>query len=317
MIVLRTLDVIGHRATWVLAIGVFLGIAWQPLAGALSPLLDEFIILNLSLSMMRIEPARFVSYLRRPWVIAAVFVFSMLLLPLLLRAFAEISGMQGALGAGIVFHALTTPIMSAPALCILFGLDAALALVITVLSYALVPFTLPPMALWLLGIELDVSVLELAMRLGTIVGASFVIAVLVRSFAFGRAMITAHASRIDGILVIGMVGVAVSLMSGLTDYAAARPLHTGIVTVAAFATNIVLQVTAAAVFWWLGRRAAVTVALVTGNTNVALVYAAVEQGAPYELLVYFVVGQFPIYVLPLVLVPLYRRIVAQPQKTAG
>ena len=48
----------------------------------------------------------------------------------------------------------------------------------------------------------------------------------------------------------------------------------------------------------------------TGNTNVALVLAAVSESAPYDLLVYFVVGQFPIYLLPLVAVPVYRRIVA-------
>ena len=42
---------------------------------------------------------------------------------------------------------------------------------------------------------------------------------------------------------------------------------------------------------------------------VALVLAAVSESASYDLLVYFVVGQFPIYMLPLVAVPIYRRVV--------
>ena len=113
----------------------------------------------------------------------------------------------------------------------------------------------------------------------------------------------------DGIMVFGMVGVAVSLMSGLPDFAVAKPAFTAIVTATTFGINIGLQIFAAFLFWKVGRRAAVTIGLVTGNTNVALVMAAVSESAPYDLLVYFVVGQFPIYMLPLVAVPIYRRIV--------
>ena len=306
--VLRGLDFVAKRATWMLAAGVFGGIAWQPLADFLAPWLEALIVMNLSLSMMRIEPAALKDYLRHPALIGAIFVFSMGIAPLFLWGFAATTGIDGPLGAGIVFHALTTPIMSAPALCVLFGLDAALALIVTVMSYALVPFTLPPLALWLLGIELDVTVLELMWRLGRIVGASFVIAIVLRR-VLGSDFLAAHASRMDGIMVFGMVGVAVSLMSGLPEFAAAKPGYTAIVTGTTFAINISLQIAAAAIFWRAGRRAAITIGLITGNTNVALVMAAVSESAPYDLLVYFVVGQFPIYILPLVAVPVYRRIV--------
>ena len=308
MFLLTGLDWVAKRATWMLALGVFGGIAWQPLADALAPWLEALIVMNLSLSMMRIEPSALTGYLRRPGLIAVIFVFSMGIAPLVLWLFARGAGIDGPLGAGIVFHALTTPIMSAPALCVLFGLDAALALIVTVLSYALVPFTLPPLALWLLGIELDVTVWELMWRLGRIVGASFVIAVVARKLLRPE-FLDAQAPRMDGIMVFGMVGVAVSLMSGLPDFAAREPVFTAVVTGATFAVNIALQIFAAAAFWKLGRRAAVTVGLVTGNTNVALVMAAVSESASYDLLVYFVVGQFPIYTLPLIAVPIYRRLV--------
>jgi BASS family bile acid:Na+ symporter len=98
-------------------------------------------------------------------------------------------------------------------------------------------------------------------------------------------------------------------MSGLPDFAVAKPIFTALVTATTFGINITLQIFAAALFWKIGRKAAVTVGLVTGNTNVALVMAAVSESAPYDLLVYFVVGQFPIYLLPLFAVPIYRRIV--------
>lgn len=307
---LAALELMGRRASWFLAGGVFLGLAWQGLAVALAPWLEAMIVMNLSLSMMRVEPSGLLGHLRRPLRAGALLLFSMIAAPLLLWALVAVTGPGGPLGAGVVLHALTTPIMSAPALCILFGLDAALALVVTVASYALVPFTLPPLALWLLGIEIDLTVAELAWRLGRIVAASFLIAAAARLVPSARRLVAAQGPRIDGILVIGMVGVAVSLMSGLPDYAAARPASTAAALAAAFATNIALQAAAAAAFWRSGRTAAVTAALLTGNTNVALVFAAVSESASYDLLVYFVVGQFPIYVLPLVAVPVYRRVVS-------
>ncbi len=308
MIPLRLLETMGRRAPWLLAAGVFGGIAWQPLADALAPWLEALIVMNLSLSMMRVEPSALSGYLRRPALIAAIFGFAMLGAPLCVWLFARAFGLDGPIGAGMVFHALTVPIMSAPALCILFGLDAALALIVTVLAYALVPFTLPPLALWLLGIELDVTVWELMWRLGRIVGASFLVAFAARRL-LGARFLAAQAPRMDGLMVLGMVGVAVSIMSGLPAFAAANPGFTASVAVATFATNVALQVAGAALFWRMGRRAAITVGLVTGNTNVAIVLAALSESAPYELLVYFVVGQFPIYMLPLVALPVYRRLV--------
>jgi predicted Na+-dependent transporter len=305
--VLLPLEIMGRRAPWLLAAGVFGGILWQPVADFLAPWLEALIVMNLALSMMRIEPSALAGYLRRPGLIATIFAAKMLIAPLVVWAFARTAGIGGPVGEGIVFHALTVPIMSAPALCILFGLDAALALIVTVLAYALVPFTLPPLALWLLGIELDVTVWELMWRLGRIVGASFVLAVAARRF-LGPGFLAAQAARMDGLMVLGMVGVAVSLMSGLPDFAAAHPAYTATVTAATFAANIVLQVAGALVFWRMGRRAALTVGLITGNTNVAIVMAALSESAPYELLVYFVIGQFPIYTLPLVALPVYRRL---------
>ncbi|MAL62439.1 MAG: hypothetical protein CL563_05515 [Alphaproteobacteria bacterium] len=304
----RGLEWIAKHATWFLAAGVFGGIAWQTLADALAPWLEVLIVMNLSLSMMRIKLAELKDYFRRPGFIAITFVFSMGIAPLILWGLIVVFGVDGPLGEGIVFHALATPIMSAPALCILFGLDSALALIITVLSYALVPFTLPPLALWLLGIELDVTVWELMWRLGRIVGVSFLITLVARC-TLKPAFLEAQSLRMDGIMVLGMVGVAISLMSGLPEFAAAKPSFTALVTATTFAVNIGLQIFTAILFWGKGRKAAVTIGLITGNTNVALVLATVSESASYDLLVYFVVGQFPIYILPLVAVPIYQRIV--------
>ena len=58
----------------------------------------------------------------------------------------------------------------------------------------------------------------------------------------------------------------------------------------------------------LGPRRALTVGLVSGNRNLALILAALAGSTNFDLLLFFAVGQIPIYILPALLAPLYRRL---------
>ena len=77
---------------------------------------------------------------------------------------------------------------------------------------------------------------------------------------------------------------------------------------AAFTVNLALQAIGAAVFWRAGRAQALTVGLLSGNRNLALLLAVLVDRAEFDVLLFFAVGQFPIFVLPAVLAPVYRRI---------
>ena len=115
--------------------------------------------------------------------------------------------------------------------------------------------------------------------------------------------------RMDGIMVLGMVGVAISLMSGLPEFAAAKPSFTALVTATTFAVNIGLQIFTAILFWGRGRKAAVTIGLITGNTNVALVACNSQRKRCLRPTGIFRSRTISIYILPLVAVPIYQRIV--------
>ncbi|MEK9645400.1 MAG: hypothetical protein VW547_07625, partial [Alphaproteobacteria bacterium] len=61
-------------------------------------------------------------------------------------------------------------------------------------------------------------------------------------------------------------------------------------------------------FLGLGRREALTIGLVTGNTNLGLVMVTLADRASPELVAVFVLGQVPMYFLPVIALPLYRRL---------
>jgi len=54
--------------------------------------------------------------------------------------------------------AAASPLMASASLALIIGLDASLAVVLTFAATALIPFTLPPIALFLLGIDIDMAI---------------------------------------------------------------------------------------------------------------------------------------------------------------
>jgi BASS family bile acid:Na+ symporter len=70
-------------------------------------------------------------------------------------------------------------------------------------------------------------------------------------------------------------------------------------------------------FGWLGRSSALTVGLVGGNKNMAVVWASLGAAANSpDLLLYFACAQLPIYLLPAALAPIYRRLGATMPRVA-
>ncbi|MEZ5864282.1 MAG: hypothetical protein R3D25_09535 [Geminicoccaceae bacterium] len=113
---------------------------------------------------------------------------------------------------------------------------------------------------------------------------------------------------LDGLAVLGFAVFAVGVMDGFTATALARPALVGGIVVAVFALNLGLQaITVAALLPFLPLRTALTAGLVAGNNNLGLILAAVIDSAPPAMLVFVATAQFPIYLLPIVQRPLYRR----------
>src|SRR3546814_4009413 len=96
--------------------------------------------------------------------------------------------------------AAAPPILSAAPIAMILGLDGALALVVGLIATLLTPFTVPHLALALLGLELDLGVVEFMSRLAVVVAIAVAAAVANRRL-IGRERLPRVARHLDGLVV--------------------------------------------------------------------------------------------------------------------
>lgn len=301
------LSFLSVHATWVLAGGIFLGVAWPALAAAAAPLLAPSVFILLTAALVRLDWHAVLTFGRRPGPVLLLVLWLLLVSPVLMAGLMHVIEPPRSLATAIVLAAACPPIMASIAFALLFRLDAALAAVIVFATSLLAPLTLPPLALVLLGLDLEIDVGEFMLRLGAIVGGAVLAGITIRALV-ARRTVDAHAAAIDGGAVIMLLVFAVAIMDGVTEAALHRPGFVALTVAAAFLVNMAMQAAGAAAFWWMGRTQAVSAGLMTGNRNMGLLLAALAGTAEFDVVLYFAVGQLPIYILPALLKPLYWRL---------
>lgn len=187
---------------------------------------------------------------------------------------------------------------------------------IGLLSTLIAPLTLPPLALSLLGVELEFDILAFMARMGMLVGFAFLGALVVRRLV-GEAGLKANAARIDGAIVIAMLVFAVAIMDGVSEALWQHPRTVLVWTAAAFVANLLLQGLSALCFAAKGRKVGLTMGLLSGNRNMGLVLASLPPGANDQIVLFFALAQLPVYTLPALLRPIYRAILGPYAYRAG
>jgi BASS family bile acid:Na+ symporter len=309
---------LGRHATKFMAAGVLLGLAVPPLASLAHPLLVPALLIPLTLALLRLDWRAIGAYRHRPGVVLALIGWLLVASPLAVWLVVQpltTLGLPPSLAQALVLMAAASPIVSSVALALFLGLDATLAIVAVLLTTALVPLTLPPLALALTGVELQLSLAAFMLRLALLVGGAFAAAWLVRRVVSPAALARRH-ELIDGLSVVTLVVFAVAIMDGVTAFALARPGYVAAALAAAFAFNLMLQAAGYFAFRRLGTRAALTAGLVSGNCNMGLVLVALQDRADFEIVAFFALAQIPMYTLPALLAPVYQRIVAADRRKA-
>ena len=306
----------GRHAAWMLFAGVFLGLLFPALASLLRPLLPVAVVLLLLIALLRVDWPTALGYLRRPLLIGVLTAWMLLASPVLAWILLPPLGLPEGLTTALILMAAAPPILSGAAFALLLGLDAALAVVVVLVSTLLTPLTLPPLALGLLGIELAIGVGELMARLALVVGLAYLGALGVRRW-LGAARIGRVADQLDGVMVLMLLLFAVAIMDGVTATLYSRPGVVALWLAAAMLANPALQALAALVFWRLGVRAALTAGILSGNCNMGLLLAALSTETDYDVILFFAVAQIPMYMTPAILLPIYRRLLARLEPQGG
>ena len=169
---------LGRQGTRAVAALVAIGIALPSIGAILKPYVTEAVFVLLCIAFLRLDAAAFKTCLRRPAIVLAATAWTSVAIPVLFGASCLAFGLNKQapdLFLGLMLQAVASPMMAAPALAALMGLDATLVLVALIASTALVPLTAPLLALVFVGRSLSIPPLILAIKLFVILaGAALV-----------------------------------------------------------------------------------------------------------------------------------------------
>ncbi len=300
-----------RRGGALLGIGVFAGVLVPPLAAATRDVVTPVVACLMTLVLLRVDFLQVAAYLRRPLLVGALLAWVLLASPLVAVAVVWATGLDGPLGAAVVIMATGCAATSSPAFARMVGLDGEIALVVAVLSTLLVPFTAPPLALGLLGIDLAISLPGLMARLALVVGLPLVISLVIRRLA-GPARLARYGRSVDGAVVLLVVLYGFGVMDGLQAKIIAEPAWVAGGVALAFAANFGLNLLTALAFLRIaGARVALSAGLLSGNRNMALYLAVLPAATDPGILLFFALCQFPLFLSPFLLRPVYDRLRAR------
>jgi hypothetical protein len=309
---------LGRQGTRAIAALVFIGIAVPPIGDVLRPFVTEAIFLLLCISFMRVDISALRDHLQRPGIVLAATGWTTLAVPLIFGVSCLATGLDKHspdLFLGLMLQAVASPMMAAPALAALMGLDSTLVLITLVTSTALVPLTAPLFAYAFFGDTLTLSPLTLGLKLFAILAGSLFTAAMIR-WIVGAAAIDRHKEAIDGFNILNLFVFVAAVMGTVAGSFWARPSNTIGLTLFAFAVFFALLGLTALIFRRIGHERALALGLMVAQRNMGLMLAATDGALPGLTWLYFALCQFPIYLSPQLLRPMARKLETQRSQKA-
>ncbi|MBW7968426.1 Na+-dependent transporter [Bradyrhizobium sp. BR 10289] len=315
---LRVLTWLGGQGTRAVAAIAFIAVAVPPLGALLRPYVTEAILALLCISFMRVDLVALLGHLRRPALIASATLWTTIGVPLIVGLLAHGGGLDTSspgLFLALMLQGMASPMMAAPALAALIGLDATLPLVTLVTATALVPFTASLFASLFLGGMLSISPLALGTKLLGILAVSLIGATAIR-WLFGAEAIHRHKRPIDGFNILILLVFASAVMGDVAHDFVADPVFTIGVALLAFAVYFTLLAVTTLIFRRAGYERAFAVGLMVSQRNLGLMLAATAGALPPATWLYFALTQFPIHLAPYLLTPIARRLTERATNSA-
>lgn len=296
----------GAHARWVLAAGLVAGALLPGAAAALAGWLVPLIVLVMFLGALRVPPSRVAGIWQRPWHALALVLALQLAVPLCLVLALRAAGLTGSAWAWAMVLVLAAPsIVSSPNMAAMLGLDEAFCLRLVLWGTALVPLTAIPV-LWALDGGDPQAVALAALRLAGVVALGAGGGLWLRARL--PALSAVAERRLDGASALALAVFVVALMPAFATTLAADPAALAGWLGFAFALNFGAQALVARLA--PDREAAArartgALALVAGNRNLALFFAALPAAETARLLPFLAAYQVPMFLTPLLLARLY------------
>jgi len=301
---------LGRHGTQGFALSIFLGLALPQFASAARPVLPITIFCFKTVVFLRADLGVIAGLVRRPgklalaclWLLAApVVVVGAALFGLGREAF------EPGLLLGLAILAAAPPIMSSPAIAILYGFEPSLIIASVILTTVLSPLISPVLVELLAGAAVPLDRSVLALRLLVFIGGAMAVATGLRLW-LGNARIRAMKPNLDGFGVLMYFVFAIAAMDGVTRAALDQPARVALFLACAFAVSIAGLGFAMLLLRRLPAAEAFIIGYGSGQRNMGLIVAALGAGMPPSTFLFFALAQFPIYLLPWLLGGIAARI---------
>lgn len=310
---------IGRQGTRAVAALVAIGIALPPIGTILKPFVTEAVFALLCIAFLRVDFAALKTYLRRPALVLAATAWTSVVVPVLFGVgchVLDLDKLASDLFLALMLQAVASPMMAAPALAALMGLDATLVLVTLVTSTALIPFTAPFFVLVFVGSALTISPLILGTKLFAILAGAALVGFTLRRVS-GLVAIERHKEKINGLNVLVLFVFVAAIMESVGTRFRAAPMMTIALATLAFIVFFAILFLTALLFMSAGRERALALGFMASQRNMGLMLAATGGALPELTWLYFALSQFPIYLSPQLLKPIVHLILARAPDVCG
>lgn len=313
-LILDGLAWIGRHGTQGFALSIFLGLALPQFAAAARPLLGVSIFCFVTITFARVDSGGLRALVGRPrplliavaWLIAGPPALVLLGITVVGR-----DNLDPGLVLGLAMLAGAPPIMSAPAIAMLFGFEPTLIIASILTTTVLAPLLSPLLADLVAGAAVPLDLTILVKRLVFLIGGAIVAAAALRT-VLGAARIREHKASFDGFGVVMYFLFAVAAMDGVLVAVVADPGR-----VARFLAISFAMAVAGFGGAWIALRPLVAadrfvLGYATGQRNMGLLIAALGAATPDTTFLFFALAQFPIYLVPQIIKPVARRLAPLP-----
>lgn len=266
-------------------IGALLAVFLPDISSFLRPAVPFFIAMVYMLAMLRIDVAAVAKGMlngRHAARTLGIVGLIMIVSPIAVFWLSGAVGMPGEYQRAALYAFAAPPIASAASFCLMIGLNAALALEVTVICSLIMPVVGPVIVAVFIGADLDISPVALGLRMAVIIFSGVVAALILRRVA-GVARIRRNAKALDGVAALGFLLFILPLFDGVGEMLAVQP----VLAAALFAWACLLQLGPSLIAHAVAPHSddAGALGIVWGARSVAIFFAALPPDPVFALFV--------------------------------
>lgn len=306
----QCLALLGRHGAIGFALSIFLGVALPQFASHARPLLPVSIFCFTVIVFLRADPTIIAGLVRRPTKLLQTLAWLLFAPFLVVGGLILIVGremMDPGLLLGLAMLGAAPPIMSSPAVAILFGFEPSLIIAGVLGLTFLCPLLSPLLVDLLAGQAVPLDRVVLTVRLTIFIGGGFLVAMALRRL-LGPGRVAALKSELDGIGVVMYFIFAVAAMDGVTHAALTNPKLVASFLAYGFGLAGIGIILSFLALRFLSLPERFIIGYATLQRNMGLIIAVLGTGVPPTTYLFFALAQFPIYLAPWLLTPLAKRI---------